>query len=52
MPDATSGRTMGVILSARTSNANPAIEGDASEATTIKEELEIEEINRALTETM
>jgi hypothetical protein len=43
---------MGVILSARTSNANPAIEGDAPEATAIEEELEIEEINRAPMETM
>jgi hypothetical protein len=38
---------MGVVLSAKTDNDNPATEGDASKATTIEEEPEIEEINRA-----
>jgi hypothetical protein len=43
---------MGVILGARTGNANPPAEGDALEAAAIEEELEIEEINRAPMETM
>jgi hypothetical protein len=41
---------MGVMLSAKTGNDNPATEGDASKATAIEEELEIEEINWAPTE--
>jgi hypothetical protein len=51
-PDADFGGTIDVVLGARISNDNPAIEEDAPEAATIKEELEIEEINRTPKETV
>jgi hypothetical protein len=51
-PDAASGGTIGVVLGAGTGNDNLATEEDAPEAATIKEELEIKEINQAPKETV
>jgi hypothetical protein len=51
-PNATSSSTIGVMLSTRTSNDNPATEEDAPEAAVIEEEPKIKEINWAPKETV